>query len=89
MKWIFEKFYGDGAIYTICPNCGFYHCVSEFKDRETFEIVINTDYIYKFCPMCGKKDTTNYDGDNIDVIWNKRSIFDEEFKESEIDDGKE
>ena len=75
MKWIFEKFYGDMAIYAICPKCGFRHCVSDFKSG-TFEIEIYTDKVYKFCPMCGKKDTTNY-GDNIDVVWNERSIFDE------------
>lgn len=70
MKWAFEKFYGDAAVYAICPKCGFMHNVSLFKTG-SMEIEVDTDRIYNFCPMCGEEDETEY-GDNVDVIWNER-----------------
>ena len=72
VKWTFEKFYGDAAIYAICTKCGFMHNVSHFKTGST-EIEIDTDRIYNFCPTCGEEDETEYD-DIIDVIWNERAV---------------
>lgn len=69
MKWRFEKFQGNMAIYAICPECGFMHNPSSC-DRKTFKPSITTQY--KYCPMCG-----NYlydESDELDVIWNERNM---------------
>ena len=50
MKWIFEKFKGDMAVYAICPRCGFYHCASSLNPDMTTTITNQ----YKLCPMCGE-----------------------------------
>ena len=68
MKWRFEKFKGDMAIYAICPQCGFYHNPSTLN-RDMTTTIVNQ---YKFCPMCGEY--LYVDGDNVDVIWNQRYI---------------
>lgn len=68
MKWIFEKFKGDMAIYAICPQCGFYHSPSTLHPDMTTTITNQ----YKICPMCGEY--LYVDGDDVDVIWNQRSI---------------
>ena len=70
MQWRFEKFKGDSAIYAICPRCGFYHNVSYVAFP--FEIRINPQMIYNFCPNCGKEDTSNHYEENKDIIWNER-----------------
>ena len=70
MKWHFEKFQGDMAIYTICPCCGFTHNVSYLADG--FEIKIDPSRIYNFCPNCGEEDTSDHYAEERDVVWNKR-----------------
>lgn len=72
MKWHFEKFQGDMAVYIICPNCGFYHNVAYITSNA--EICINPIQIYNYCPNCGEKDTSDRNTENVDVIWNKRKI---------------
>lgn len=68
MKWIFEKFKGDMAVYTICPKCGFHHSPS--RTDANIEITITNQY--KYCPMCGEYLHTG--GEGVDVIWNQRHI---------------
>ena len=68
MKWTFEKFSGDMAIYAICPMCGFHHDVSTLHRDMTTTIT----HQYKFCPMCGEY--LYDDADDISVIWNQRFI---------------
>ena len=69
MKWIFEKFKGDMAVYAICPQCGFHHNASTLHQNMTITITGQ----YKFCPMCGEY--LYVDGDEVDVIWNQRDIM--------------
>lgn len=68
MKWIFEKFQGDMAIYAICPKCGFYHNPSTLHADMTTTITNQ----YQFCPTCGEY--LYVEGDAIDVIWNQRYV---------------
>lgn len=70
MKWHFEKFKGDMAIYSICPKCGFSKNVSYLTANG--EICINPQKIYNYCPNCGEKDTSDHYIENVNVIWNKR-----------------
>lgn len=71
MQWIFEKFKGNMAIYSICPKCGFMHNSSTLNHK-TMESSISNQY--KYCPMCGEY---LYDERaDIEVIWNERSIID-------------
>lgn len=51
MEWRFEKFKGDSVIYAICPKCNFAHNVSYVV--LPFEVRINSQMIYNFCPNCG------------------------------------
>ena len=77
MKWQFEKFQGDRAIYALCPKCGFGHCVS-YIDFD-MSIKINPDKIYNYCPICGTKEETNhYEVNRHDVVWNQRRASIEE-----------
>ena len=72
MKWYFEKFKGDMAIYAFCPKCGFEHTVS-YIDFD-MSIKIDPDKIYNYCPICGIKDETNhYEVNRHDIVWNQRS----------------
>ena len=71
MQWRFEKFKGESAIYIICPKCGFSHNVSYIA--LPFEICINPQEIYNFCPICGEEDTSNHYEENREVIWNQRN----------------
>ena len=68
MKWIFEKFKGDMAIYAICPQCGFYHNPSTLHSDMTTTITNR----YKLCPTCGEY--LYVEGNTVDVIWNQRYI---------------
>lgn len=68
MKWKFETFTGDGAIYCICPKCNFYNGVTKGFPGGTI------DFQYNYCPMCGEFLYDN--SDEIEVIWNERSILD-------------
>ena len=67
MKWHFEKFIGDGAIYAICPKCGFYHNASVYHNGQ---FIIAKQYNY--CPMCGEY--LYVASNNIGVVWNERDI---------------
>lgn len=68
IKWIFEKFKGDMAIYAICPKCGYRYSCSSESDFASIEI----DRQFKYCPMCGKY--LFDERSEIEVIWNKRDI---------------
>ena len=77
MKWQFEKFQGDMAIYAICPKCGFDHPVSTISDF--FELKINSALLYNYCPMCGEKDETDHFlTEEQEVVWNQRKAFAQE-----------
>lgn len=69
MKWIFEKFKGDLAVYAFCPKCNFRHNPSRVTPK-TMEVEIVCQY--KYCPMCGEY--LYDDRDNLDVIWNERDV---------------
>lgn len=66
MTWIFEKFIGDGAIYALCPDCGFHHMVGSILDMD--------DGIkqYRYCPLRGK---FLFDSrKDVEAVWNERNI---------------
>lgn len=69
MKWIFEKFKGDMAIYAQCPKCNFKHNASIFDHTEMRSSITRQ---YKYCPMCGEY--LYDDREEINVIWNERDI---------------
>lgn len=70
MKWIFEKFKGNSAIYATCPKCGYTYSATTCPDFKTGEYEINIHY--KYCPECGEY---LYDeNEEVDVAWNKRDI---------------
>lgn len=48
-KWLIIKFKGNGALYSLCLNCGFTHpCYKEDGD-------LLVTYDDNFCPNCGEK----------------------------------
>ena len=69
MKWIFEKFKGDIAIYASCPKCNFTHSPSIFNAETMKSKIVHQ---YKYCPMCGEY--LYDDEDYINVTWNERDI---------------
>ena len=69
MNWVYEKFKGDMAIYSICPKCNFVHQCGEV-DFKTGEYKVNDQYV--FCPLCG---TFLYDeNESPDVSYNTRDM---------------
>jgi hypothetical protein len=70
MKWHFEKFKGDMAIYAICPKCGFYYNSSTLQ-RDMTTTITN---VYNFCPICGEQ--LSIKEEDVDVTWNQRDIAD-------------
>jgi rubredoxin len=77
MKWKFEKFKDNLAIYCICPNCNFIHNTSHVRNDLSVEIVNQ----YHYCPMCGENLFTPEE--DIDVVWNQRTLSDLLSKEYE------
>lgn len=82
MKWQFEKFKDDIAIYAVCPKCGFYHSPSTLNRDMTVTIT----HQYKFCPMCAEY--LYVEGDAIEVIVNQRYEYEEVYNIGTITDGK-
>lgn len=78
MKWKYEKFKGDMAIYAICPKCNFHHSSSVYNPHSGESVVQNP---YTFCPLCGEFLFENYE--EVNVIWNERNIF--KLYEEEVD----
>ena len=53
-SWDMRKYKGDGAIYAYC-KCGFYYpCYKINKNENCFEVIIDPNKIYHYCPYCGK-----------------------------------
>lgn len=67
MMWIFEKFRGDGAIYAICPKCGFH-----YASGSTLEMDAGLRQ-YRYCPMCGE--FLLNPSEEIEVTWNERDMM--------------
>ena len=78
MKWKYEKFKGDMAVYAICPKCNFHHSSSVYNPHSGESVVQNP---YTFCPLCGEFLFENYE--EVNVIWNERNIF--KLYEEEVD----
>ena len=72
MKWHFEKFKGNMAVFAICPNCRFYKNISYMTANA--EVRIDPSNIYHYCPNCGEKNESDYNSENIDVVWNRRNF---------------
>lgn len=66
LKWKYEKFKGDLAIYAFCPVCNYSHNPSRYEWSTGNTIIQNT---MLFCPMCGE---FLYDESEIETIWNER-----------------
>lgn len=69
MKWKFEKFNGDGAIYAFCPNCN-YHYAAGGPNPPTQEPRV--DKQFPFCPGCGE--FLWCEDDEIEVVKGVRHI---------------
>lgn len=69
MKWKFEKFTGDGAIYAFCPNCN-YHYAAGGSNPPTWEPRV--DKQFPFCPGCGE--FLWCEDDEIEVVKYVRNI---------------
>ena len=54
-KWAFVKYFGDGAIYAICQNCGFVQHGVYDMTRRLGVAVLDINKVYKYCPYCGLK----------------------------------
>lgn len=79
LKWVFEKFKGDMAIYATCPNCDYTYNVTSAPDLETGEYKI--DRQYKYCPECGEY--LFDENEEVDVAWDERNIEELYMKEGE------
>lgn len=58
-KWWVLRFYHDGAWYSYCDSCGYYHNTSTpFKDMCNITFDGNRydpQKEFNYCPICGKK----------------------------------
>lgn len=72
MIWKYEKFKGDGAIYTFCPKCNFHysHKGLNFKTG-----TVDITYQYNYCPICGEYLHDDNFENGVDVVWNERDIM--------------
>lgn len=73
MKWRFEKFKGDSAIYGICTKCNYSYEAGSYNPATAESSGV---YQYKYCPICGRRLYIKPKDGTLDVVWNERLITD-------------
>ena len=57
-NWEMRRYRGDTAIYAHC-KCGFeYNCSKNVNEDGYWKTIINTHYIFWYCPRCGARKKT-------------------------------